>query len=78
MDLNATLGYEDTQQDSIWMRPVSRNIEKCSHFKRNSKVDPGRMAGFPPLELYIRIWANGICNWLVVQIRIYGYSLDTP
>ena len=51
LDLTSTSRYEDTKKDSIWIRPVSRNIEKCSHFKRNSKVDPGRMVGFPPLEL---------------------------
>ena len=46
--------------------------------KRNSKVDIGRVVTFPPLGLYIRTWTIEICNWLVAQIRGYGYGLDTP
>ena len=51
MDLTLTFGYEDTSKDTFWIRPVAESIKKSVTFKRNSKVDPGRMVPFPSLEL---------------------------
>ena len=51
VDLPSTFGYEYTPKDTIWIRPVAESIKKSVTFKRNSKVDPGRMVPVPPLEL---------------------------
>ena len=51
VDLNLTFEYKDTPKDTIWIRTVAKSIKKSVTFKRNSKVDPGRMVPFPSLEL---------------------------
>ena len=51
VDPTSTSRYEDTSKDTIWIRTVAESIKKSVTFKRNSKVDPGRMVPFPSLEL---------------------------